>query len=170
MIIRTPSQPPTGPMAVVIGKPLVFCCGALSLGIGSTVAAGPFHHWSLSSYACELWAVLVAFFGSSTKTVFTDRLSVFDTFNSISKRNLLIHPGMVYQHRTAFSNNSLSLKWCPAHVLDHFMRACLILEKWLINIRPPELIWYEIHKLTEPPKRLYKFCFTCNFCRQNLGS
>ena len=109
-----------------------FCCGACAVigKDGATVADGDVHHWSLSSYSCELWAILVAFFKSSSNTVcVTDCLSVHDQFNLMVQRNRLDPEWshldwwnalfLVYTRRTVFSSNPLSLRWCPAHKLEH---------------------------------------------------
>lgn len=109
-----------------------FCCGAFAVigENGATVADGDVHHWSLSAYSCELWAIMVAFFNSSSNTVcVTDCLSVHDQFNLMVQRNG-VDPEwshldwwdalfVVYTRRTAFSSNPLLLRWCPAHKLEH---------------------------------------------------
>ena len=110
-----------------------FCSGAYAVinARGKLVSSGAVSHWALSSYSCELWAILVAFFGSENNTVcVTDCLSVFHQFNSMVTNNFVdptwshlewwnaLHH--VYSHRTSFSNNPLCLRWCPAHILEQF--------------------------------------------------
>ena len=118
-----------------------FCCGAYAIiNIkGITVASGPVQHWALSSYTCELWAILVAFFGSPGETLcVTDCLSVVNQFQQMIRNgcvdttwshqewwNSII---TVYQHPTSFTENPLTLKWCPSHVLEN-VHEDLITEK-----------------------------------------
>ena len=110
-----------------------FCSGAYAVidAQGKLVSSGGVSHWALSSYSCELWAILVAFFGSQNNAVcVTDCLSVFHQFNSMVSNNS-VDPTwshldwwnalfQVYSHRTCFSSNPLSLRWCPAHILEQF--------------------------------------------------
>ena len=94
------------------------------------LAAGRVHHWRLSSYSAELWAVLTAFAMAETPLVIhTDSLTIVNPFTDLLRLghvqidwthanwwnflHLLIH------QRNGSCAMPLQLVWCPAHLLEH---------------------------------------------------
>ena len=160
-----------------------FCCGAFAIiGLnGELIADGDVHHWSLSSYSCELWAILVAFFTSSCNTeCVTDCLSVHDQFNLMVQNNR-VDPEwshldwwnvlfLVYSRRKVFSNFPLSLRWCPAHKLEH-LNEDLITESMARDYNTTRLDIIRNRQADKAAKRALRLTCFPDFnnwnCRQN---
>ena len=96
----------------------------------SVLAVGRVHHWRLSSYSAELWAVLCAFsFASQPLVIHTDSLTIVQQFSTLLRddkvsvewthANWWGHLLTLLHQRRAFHDSPLQLLWCPAHLLEH---------------------------------------------------
>ena len=96
----------------------------------SVLAAGSVHHWRLSSYSAELWAILVAFaMAPQPLVIHTDSLTIVQQFSSLLGDGVVqlewTHANwwnFLYNllvQRRIFHDSPLQLIWCPAHLLEH---------------------------------------------------
>ena len=96
----------------------------------NVIQVGPVYHPSLSSYSCELMAILQAFAGSDRPTkIYSDCHAITEQIGYlIDKQEVPIswshHSWFVFllnviQLRTAFSITPLIVEWCPAHLFEN---------------------------------------------------
>ena len=97
---------------------------------GQIIAQGPVRHWALSSYACELWALYYAFAISHCPlTCCTDCQSLVTQVNFLIKHKFVPNDWALSEWwnallnlillRQAFAETPLTVRWIPAHVLEH---------------------------------------------------
>ena len=92
-------------------------------------ASGPVHHWSLSSYTAELWAVIVAFaIAHKPCTIHTDNKTVCDQMNYLIQNKTISQQWSHYTwwlfakdlflQRLQFDQCPLLVQWIPSHVCE----------------------------------------------------
>ena len=94
------------------------------------LASGQVHHWRLSSYTAELWAVLTAFaMAEQPLVVHTDSLTVVDQYRELLRLDCVqvewthtswwgfLHT--LLHQRQGFCDTPLQVVWCPARLLEH---------------------------------------------------
>ena len=100
------------------------------------VAAGKVHHWALSSYTAELFAILVAFASATGPCIIhTDSLTIVQQFQDLLNGSGLPHHLQHYawwrflfkliEERGGRENSPLHIVWCPAHSWDHLPLECI---------------------------------------------
>ena len=100
------------------------------------VAAGKVHHWALSSYTAELFAILVAFASATGPCIIhTDSLTIVQQFQDLLNGSGLPHHLQHYawwrflfkliEERGGQENSPLHIVWCPAHSWDHLPLECI---------------------------------------------
>ena len=100
------------------------------------VAAGKVHHWALSSYTAELFAILVAFASATGPCIIhTDSLTIVQQFQELLNGSGLPHHLQHYawwrflfkliDERGGQENSPLHIVWCPAHNWDHLPLECI---------------------------------------------
>ena len=99
---------------------------------GSTLHQGPVHHWNLSSYAAELWALIVAFAAASGP------IQVRTDCKTMSEHVLsMLHEGV---HHPTWP---LQPWWS---FLDHLVKA-----RMTIDIKPLDCVWFPAHVAEDVP-------------------
>ena len=94
------------------------------------VQAGVVHHFALTSFSCELWAVLAAFCGAKGPLhVHTDcdslvkMIGLFPSLDAIPINwphfSWFAFLFQIYQSRKSLCNAPLTLEWCPSHILEN---------------------------------------------------
>ena len=100
------------------------------------VASGKVHHWALSSYTAELFAILVAFASATGPCIIhTDSLTIVQQFQDLLNGSGLPHHLQHYawwqflfkliKERGGRENSPLHIVWCPAHSWDHLPLECI---------------------------------------------
>ena len=100
------------------------------------VASGKVHHWALSSYTAELFAILVAFASATGPCIIhTDSLTIVQQFQDLLSCSVLPHHLQHYawwqflfnliEERGGRENSPLHIVWCPAHNWDHLPLECI---------------------------------------------
>ena len=96
---------------------------------GVVVNEGPVHHWNMSSYTAELWAVIVAIASASGPIhIRTDCKSMAEHLNSLLEQHQ-VDPAWplqawwsftkdVVHARRVLCDHPVSCTWVPAHVLE----------------------------------------------------
>ena len=113
-------------------------CGGYSIvdAFGNVLDSGPVHHWNLSSYSTELWAIIVAYSSSPQPLrVHSDCRSVVDQVNHVLQHfdvpqqwthlswwMFLLH---VAKTRKPICRISMEVIWCKAHLADHIPESCV---------------------------------------------
>ena len=106
-------------------------CGGFAVvnQLGYQIARGPVHHIALSSYTCELWAILWAFCtAESPIEIRSDSKTVVDQVKILIETHT-VSPGWmhyewwcflktIYLQRFDLLSSPLIVKWIPAHVLE----------------------------------------------------
>ena len=120
--------------------PQHFACSCAGFAIvdvnGETIAAGPVHHWALSSYTAEFWAVLVAFCTSSNPVcIFSDCQTLVQHISFMTERMKIVpfwpHVAWweflltVWIERSQQSPAALQCTWITSHVLEHIPECML---------------------------------------------
>ena len=94
------------------------------------VNSGEVHHFALTSFSCELWAVIVAFLGAtgplyihSDCDSLVKMIHLFPVLESIPTDwphfTWFSYLLQIYQIRKGNCANPLVLEWCPSHILEH---------------------------------------------------
>lgn len=93
------------------------------------VSYGPVFHPSLTSYCCELWAILNAVASAAGPCVIhTDSLTIVDQFRQLTRTGVVCHTWSMVswwqwlhnhlQHRKQFHPEPLQLFWCPSRCAE----------------------------------------------------
>ncbi len=95
----------------------------------SIVQAGEVFHFALTSFSCELWAILAAFSGASGPLLIhsdcdslVKMICLFSSIETIPVEwphfTWFAFLFQIYQIRKSVCNQPLTLKWCPSHILE----------------------------------------------------
>ena len=96
---------------------------------GGCLHSGKVHHVSLSSYTCELWAVIVAFCTASNPIIISSDNETVVNQTKYMIRHLSINVAWqhlqwwtfflsVFQMRKANCDQPIQIRWIPAHLLE----------------------------------------------------
>ncbi len=107
-------------------------CGGFAVvnHLGYQIAGGPVHHIALSSYTCELWAILWAFSSAvSPVEIRSDSKTVVDQLNHLIDNHTISAGWMhfewwcflkaIFLQRCELIDTPLIATWIPAHVLEN---------------------------------------------------
>lgn len=94
------------------------------------IQVGPVYHPSLSSYSCELLAIIHAFAGSDKPTrIFTDCQAISSQIEYLithrevpsiwSHHSWFVFLLTIITHRMGFFHTPLVVEWCPAHLFEN---------------------------------------------------